>query len=189
MEQEIEVLIELIKKKKQNALKQVMDLYTDSVYRVAASILGNIGSKMDIEECVQDVFLDVWNRIYEYEADRGSFKTWLLILCKYKALNRRKVLMGKYKVVELKDIQVIDKESTEDKYLMKERKEEVFNAINALNKTDRELFLRRYMLDQDIDEICSIMALTRQAVDNRLWRGRKAIRAIAHLGERRDINE
>jgi hypothetical protein len=57
MELEIGRLVKLIKKRKAGALDKVMDLYIDSVYNVAKSILINLGTEEDIEECVQDVFL------------------------------------------------------------------------------------------------------------------------------------
>ncbi|HOB20978.1 MAG TPA: sigma factor, partial [Candidatus Atribacteria bacterium] len=100
---DVYLLVEQLKKKDPKALEQAMDLYMDSVYRLAAGILRNTGSTMDIEECVQDVFIDAWNLIDQYDPERGSFRTWLLILCKYKALNRRRSLADKARVVELKD--------------------------------------------------------------------------------------
>ncbi len=189
---DVYLLVEQLKKKDPKALEQAMDLYMDSVYRLAAGILRNTGSTMDIEECVQDVFIDAWNLIDQYDPERGSFRTWLLILCKYKALNRRRSLADKARVVELKDFTEDSKPAGSDDieylYLVKEQKAELLEVILSFGDVDRAIFLRRYLLDESIDDICRTMGLSRQAVDNRLWRGRRAIRELLGKARRRDIN-
>jgi RNA polymerase sigma-70 factor, ECF subfamily len=189
MEVDIEKLIKLIKKRKQEALKKVMDLYMNSVYGLARAILSDLCSKEDIEECVQDVFISAWNEIDKYDENRGSFKTWLLILCKYKALAIRKEHVRRSKIINLEEIQCAAKENPEEDLLAKESREEVLKEINAFNPVDREIFLRRYLLNQDIDEICTILELSRQAVDNRLWRGRKRLKEILYSSERGAVHE
>ncbi|MDP4089117.1 MAG: sigma-70 family RNA polymerase sigma factor [Bacillota bacterium] len=189
MELEIDSLIRLIKRRNPEALEKVMDLYMDSVYSLVKAILFNKGSEEDTEECVQDVFLDAWNNIEKYNPERGSFKTWLLILCKSRALNRRKSLINKGKVIELDERLASSKEDLEENYLAKENKEEIIERIKSMNAVDREIFLRRYILEESIEDICIVMNLSRQAVDNRLWRGRKQLRETFKPAERRSINE
>ncbi len=170
-------------------IERFMDLYMGSVYGVAKSILMNIGSEQDIEECVQDVFIEAWNNIDRFDESRGSMKTWLLILCKYRALNVKKSLMRKRKVVDFEEVQLSSKGDIEENLLFKERKDEIIQAVNSFNSIDKEVFLRRYFLEQSIEYICSHMELSRQAVDNRLWRGRKRLREILSFEEGRSINE
>lgn len=140
---EIEVgvdgLIRLMKKKKPQALEKVMDLYLGSVYGVARSILYKTASEADIEECVQDVFVDAWNNIEKYNSERGSLKTWLLILCKYKALTLRKLLMNVGKVINIENVQLPVIENLEDNYIAKENNEEIITVINSFGDTDKEV--------------------------------------------------
>jgi RNA polymerase sigma factor, sigma-70 family len=189
MDPEIGRLIRLMKKRKPEALERVMDLFIDSVYVVAKNILYNVGSEEDIEECIQDVFINAWDNIEKYDQERGTFKTWLLILCKYRALNIRKVLTEKGKIIELEEELISSDDNVEEQYLSKESKTEIIAAIDSFNTTDRQIFLRRYILQQSIEDICNIMKLSRQAVDNRLWRGRKQLKKILNCSERRSINE
>jgi hypothetical protein len=44
-------------------------------------------------------------------------------------------------------------------------------------------------MEQSIEYIVSSTKLSRQAVDNRLWRGRKKLREILGFEEGRSINE
>jgi RNA polymerase sigma-70 factor (ECF subfamily) len=183
MEPDTDQLIYQIAKHKPEALEKVMDLYFSNVYYVAKSILYHVAAEEDIEECVQDSFLDAWNNINKYNPERGTFKTWLLILCKYRALNLRKTLLSKPEVIEFEEFQSIINENPESEYLWKEGSQEIISAINTLGPIDREIFIRRFILEQSINEISKIMKLSRKAIDNRLWRGRIQLKdTLSSLG-------
>jgi len=69
-------LISELKKRNLNAYETLMATYTKPVYYVIYRILNIGNSKEDIEECVSDVFLDVWLKIDEFDSTKGTFKTW-----------------------------------------------------------------------------------------------------------------
>lgn len=193
MEPDIGALIGQLKKKKEFALEQVMDIYMDPVYSLASTILRGYGQTVDIEECVQDVFIDAWNKISEYDPGRGKFKTWLLILCKYKALSYKRRLSRQNRVFKIEDLkresQQIEASNVEASFLAKEERQKIIEAIRSLPDLDRQIFLRVYILDESIEEVSKSLGLSRQAVDNRLWRGRKTLRKYFKNTEGRDIIE
>lgn len=193
MEPDIGALIGQLKKKKDFALEQVMDIYMDPVYSLASTILRGYGQTVDIEECVQDVFIDAWNKISEYDPGRGKLKTWLLILCKYKALSYKRRLSRQNRVFKIEDLkresQQIEASNVEASFLAKEERQKIIEAIRSLPDLDRQIFLRVYILDESIEEVSKSQGLSRQAVDNRLWRGRKALRKYFKNTEGRDIIE
>lgn len=183
MDPDITQLVYQIKKRKPDALEKIMDIYISNVYSLAKSILKHVSAEEDIEECVQDTFLDAWNHIERYNPDRGTFKTWLLILCKYRALNIRRACLTKPGEVGLGDQQSSVNLTPENEYLSKEGSKEILRAIHLLAPIDREIFIRRFILEQGINEISEIMQLSRQAIDNRLWRGRSQLKEkLAALG-------
>ncbi len=193
MEPDIGALIGQLKKKKEFALEQAMDIYIDPVYSLASTILRGYGQTVDIEECVQDVFIDAWNKISEYDPGRGKLKTWLLILCKYKALSYKRRLSRQNRVFKIEDLkresQQIEASNVEASFLAKEERQKIIEAIRSLPDLDRQIFLRVYILDESIEEVSKSLGLSRQAVDNRLWRGRKALRKYFKNTEGRDIIE
>lgn len=69
-----------------------------------------------------------------------------------------------------------DKNEVEEELLRREDYKRVLGALKELNETDREIFKRRYFLYEDIESIAEKYNLSRSAVDNRLWRGRKILR-------------
>lgn len=59
------------------AFRQIVETFSDMVFALAMRMLGN---KTDAEDIVQNVFVAVWTHIDRYQADKGSFKTWLYTL-------------------------------------------------------------------------------------------------------------
>jgi len=83
-------LVRGIRNKDSAAYEYMIGQYTKTIYCLAYNILSKSHSKEDIEECVADVFLDAWIKISEFDEKKANFRTWLLMLTKYKALTYRR---------------------------------------------------------------------------------------------------
>ncbi|HRE47679.1 MAG TPA: sigma-70 family RNA polymerase sigma factor [Aggregatilineales bacterium] len=68
-------LIEGIKGRDEEAMMSLYQRYTDLVYSVAFRIVNDAPLA---EECVQDVFLKVWQNIAQFDSTRGAFPPWLV---------------------------------------------------------------------------------------------------------------
>ena len=77
-------LIDGLRRKDAHALEKVIDKYGKQVHWLVKKIVGNCN---DIEECVSDVFLYIWNNIDKYDSKKAGFRTWILIVSRYKALD------------------------------------------------------------------------------------------------------
>ncbi len=55
-------------------------------------------------------------------------------------------------------------------------KKEIFKAINYMRKEDREIFIRRYFLDEKVENIANAFGVNRNLIDKRLSRGRKFLK-------------
>lgn len=178
MEINTDNLIDELINKNPKTLEYIIEEYSKVVYTFVYRIIGNTGSKEDIEECVSDVFVEVWNNVNDFDSTRGSFKTWILIKAKYKALDYRRKLK---KIIDFneynKDIDKIKSiENIEDIIVNKEKCEVVLQALNELNEKDKEIFIRRYFLYEKIENMTKKLNLSRKAIDNRLYRGRKKLK-------------
>lgn len=80
-----EQLIIEIRRHNQAAMSQLYQRYADLVYSIAYRVLGDQASA---EECLQDVFLRIWQRIDQYDAERGTFVTWLARITRNMAIDR-----------------------------------------------------------------------------------------------------
>ncbi len=78
-------LIAEIKRRNQEAMVQLYQRYANLIYSIAYRVLNDEGGA---EECSQDVFLRVWQRIDQYDAARGAFATWLSGIARNMAIDR-----------------------------------------------------------------------------------------------------
>lgn len=175
MEYSQSALVEKIKNKEIPAYEYMISKYTKIIYCLAYNILSPILSKEDIEECIADVFLDAWLKINEFDEEKGNFRTWLLILTKYKALTykRRKKTSN---IVNIEEFEIKDNYNLEKQFFLRQDQEKVINVINSFNDIDKQIFFRRYFFDEKISDLAKSFNLSRSAVDNRLSRGRVVIK-------------
>lgn len=155
----------------------IVEKYSKQVYYLAYNILHISCAKEDMEECVADVFLEAWVNINKFDPKKGSFKTWLFILTKYKALEYKRKL-SKLQTVNIDDLRIEDAENIEKQVISRQDQEKVIGIINGFNDVDKELFIRRYFYNEKINDLVTSLNLTRSAVDNRLLRGRKLIKEV-----------
>lgn len=87
-------IVKMLLDKNALGLELVIDKYSSMVYALIHRIMGKEARREDIEECTSDVFVDVWNSIEEFDEMRGTFKTWVLIKAKFKALDYRRKSTG-----------------------------------------------------------------------------------------------
>lgn len=172
-------LVQRIKNKDSRAYNYMVGKYAKTVYCLAYNILSKSHSKEDIEECAADVFLDAWIKIGEFKEEKANFRTWLLILTKYKALNYRR-RKGLNNVVNIDDLDLKDDINLEKMVMLRQDQKQVMEIINSFQEPDREIFIRRFVGGEKINDLAEALNLSRAAVDNRLLRGRKVIKEGLH---------
>lgn len=158
------------------ALEYAIDTYGKLVYKVVNSALNLSEDKDYIQECVSDIFTAIWYNIKTYDKEKATFKSWLIAISKYKAIDYRKKLIKNSNIEDINEYDIKADNDTEEYIISLERKSEIIKVIKELGEVDCEIFIRRYFLEEPIDDIAKSLGLTRQAVDNRLWRGRKRLK-------------
>lgn len=174
-------LAKKIKKGDSKAFETLLDTYTKTVSALVYQILQGVATKEDMEECVADVFVEAWHKIKTFNARKGSLKTWLLMLAKYKALSYRRNSEKNREVCSIHD-QLPSSETVEEQLLNRQKQELVINTIEGFKPIDRDLFMGRYFQGEDIEDLAEKHQLSRAAVDNRLTRGRKKLREVLNHG-------
>lgn len=185
MEKEI---IRKLRNKDSRSLDYIINIYSKKVYFLVSKIIGFYG-KEEIEECMSDVFLNIWNSIDDFNEERSSFSNFVLMKAKYTALDyKRKIERKEQKIkeLELKDEVVYNTYNIENIVLDKESNQDIINIINSFKEPDKTYFYLRYFLYYKIDDISKKYDVTRSVVENRLYRCRLQLKEIL---ERRENNE
>jgi len=176
--------ISRLQNKKEDALDYVIEHYSSFVNAIAYKILSDI-NKDAIEECVNDVFLAIWQNAKQFEGQPEDFKKWIGMLTKYKAIDifRR---LEKQQAREKGDEELSQKpdvKETEREFLKKEQRNDLLLAISCLESVDRDIFIMKYFLQLTNTEIAEALHLSKAAVENRLYRGKKKLATSIKLRE------
>ncbi|WP_341356707.1 sigma-70 family RNA polymerase sigma factor [Rossellomorea sp. y25] len=174
-----------LKKKKEDALEYIIDAYMPLAKTIAKKILHN-RNRLDIDECINDVFLTVWQNAHQFKGEPEDFKKWIGMITKYKAIDRYRQA-EKRNAREQTDESLLQKGSsleTDTSVLQREEKNELLAAISQLEDLDRDIFMMNYYLDLTNKEIADQLNLSKAAVDNRLYRGKKKLASNVKLKER-----
>src|SRR5215467_8799658 len=75
------------------ALETLISRYSREVFYFIRLVLDGVGVAQDAEECVNDLFVAVWQEIETFDPERGALRTWLTMRAKYIALDRRRQLV------------------------------------------------------------------------------------------------
>lgn len=100
-------LISNLKIKDETALSQLYDAYAPAIYGV---ILRMCKDEQHAQNILQDTFLTIWEKSYQYDPDKGKFYTWAYRIAKNKTLN---FLRGNKNLIQTEDLSVYkDREET-----------------------------------------------------------------------------
>ena len=176
--------IDRLKKQKEDALDFIIDAYLPLVKGVVKKILATQHAH-DVDECINDVFLSVWQNANQFQGDATEFKKWIGMITKYKAIDRYRQL--KKQASRENGEEMMDQQSaflTDQKILAKEQKNELLFALSQLAELDRDIFIMKYYLELSNSDIADALGLTKAAIDNRLYRGKKELAQYKYLKER-----
>lgn len=175
-----EAIVSLIFEKNELGISKLADKYERLLIHIAAGILGK--RSRDIEECVNDTYLKLWNHIERYDMDKASLKTYLKVIIRNTAINKLRDLSKREERELPDDISDIAKsyidhsQNVEGKISSKENIEQLNKIIGRLNERDRELVIRRYFYLQSSKDIAAAMNMTVTAIDSRLSRLRNKMK-------------
>ena len=166
-----------IRKREEDAINEVIKKYSKLLWSVSGAILNNIGSTQDVEECVADTFIYLWEHPDKYDPGRGRLKTWLSIVARTQAVNRCREI-AKRNTVPLEETDFINHIGIVDDTLKEETRRTFLAAINALGEPDREILIRRYYYEQKPKEIALALDMSAKQIDNRLYQTKLKLREV-----------
>lgn len=167
--------IKQLKKKDEKALEYIIDIYGGIVKAVVKRHMYNISNYQ--EECIQDVFLDVWYGIDKYDDKKGDFKNWIAAITKYKCIMYKRKHLPTNLNQDIEDT-LVAVDDIEIEIKKKELKEEVDSLLRGLKEEDRNIFKKYYIEGKTIKEISKDMNIKDENIYNRMSRGKKKIRIL-----------
>lgn len=167
-----ERIISLVALRQEEGIRLLQEKYGCMVRYIVGGILKD---DRDIDECISDIYMKVWNGIESYDASRGRLPTWLTAIARNTAINR---MRRKSDGAGGMDDRIAGEALTpEELMLRQERKEQLSKAVSRLTTQERSIFYRKYYYLQSTAQVAAELGMSERAVEGRLYRLRKKLRS------------
>ena len=155
--------------------------YNPLIRKIVSRILNNTGQSQDIDDCVNTVFLEIMEKLQQYNETRGSLEAFVAVIARSTAINYYRG--NKCKVGELIGDEQLDFISEPLEFESETEFDELIEGIfKKLNEKESVLFTMKYLLFYPSAEIAQVFKISPNAVDVRVNRLKSKIKKILIRG-------
>jgi len=173
---------EYMKRSPEECMKAIFDEYCNYVYIIAATKLKSCGTSEDVEECVSDVFAEVFKKLNFLGERDGDLKGFIGVIAKRKAIDMFRKLSVKANKTISADDEVIREISSGENIIesseMSERNSILLNKIKELGEPDTSIIIKQYYYNMTVAEIGKAISMTAAAVQKRSVRARQKLKKM-----------
>jgi len=163
------------------AFEELVNRYKNQIF---ALVYRMVGQYQEAEDITQEVFIMAYEKLYQFDMSK-KFSPWIYKIAvnsSFSALRKKKkVVMLNFEDNYRKTGNGYHPANISDPQLTferKELKEEIKSAISELPDSYRAVIILRYEMDLDNQEIAEVLDISKQNVEVRIHRARKALRKI-----------
>jgi RNA polymerase sigma-70 factor (ECF subfamily) len=171
-----------MKRSPEECMKAIFDEYCNYVYIIAATKLKSCGTSEDVEECVSDVFAEVFKKLNFLGERDGDLKGFIGVIAKRKAIDMFRKLSVKANKTISADDEVIREISSGENIIesseMSERNSILLNKIKELGEPDTSIIIKQYYYNMTVAEIGKAISMTAAAVQKRSVRARQKLKKM-----------
>ena len=171
-------LAEKLKARSRPALDQAVRRFTPYVGTVICRTLSGRAAREDVEELAADVFLALWEHAPDLDPAQG-LRPWLAAVARNQAVD---FLRRQRSADPLPEDAPAPGGGPEDLLVRRDQAARLWEAVEELGEPDRTLFVRYYYEDASLKETALELGLSQTAAKQRLFRGRKKLKAMLSEG-------
>ena len=172
MPKEKEMLLSLIQQP-EKGLEKIMDQYMAFVYTIVHGKLSGICTKQDMEECVSDIFYEIYKTRSLIDLEKGSFKSYLAVLAKRRAIDtfrKKHTHAGDIAINEFEQERIASDVSVEKAVIAGETADLLIQEIRALGEPESQIMIRKYYFGQSTKMIAKALGIKENTVDKKISR-------------------
>ncbi len=169
-----ENFISLIRQRREEGILYVMETYGGLLQSIVRKRLSMAPDR--VEECMNDIFLGIWQNIGSFDESKGSFVNWAAGVARLEAIDTLRKMQREYARLSLDDAGLASEDDTLSRLTSHKLSEETEALLSCLSPKDKELFQRIFLEEEAPEEAGHAMGLSRNNVYVRLSRGKKKIR-------------
>ena len=170
-------VIEEIKARNEKVFEEIINKYSKLLWKVASGVFSGFNT-YEIEECVADVFIYLWEHPEKYEPERGKLSSWLAMIAKSRAIDRFRKL-SKEKEISTEDVLAyIDDDVSVEKTEIEGLSEKLTECVEKLPDKEREIIIRKYYREEKNPDIAKAMKIGSKQLENHLYSAKRRLRKL-----------
>lgn len=175
-----EKIREAISRGQGDVMNHVIEKYSRLLWPIASAVLEYVGSDQDVEECVADAFIYLWQYPEKFDPARGTLKNYLCLVVRSRAIDRYRQITRHGELL-LEEAVLSVSRGMQEELISRETRQELIAAVNALGEPGREILVRRYYFNQKPRQIALALGMTVKQVDNSLYRSKRQLRQTLNM--------
>lgn len=177
-----ERLLEMLEKSPKKARSLLIEKYGGYVYAVVIDRLRSLCSNEEIEDCVSDVFVELFSNIQGYDSNKGTLKGYISIIAKRTAINVYQRITYRRNITVSTDDEAsevpIAAGNPADDVQKKLFRQHLWEIVDSLGEPDSTIIVWQYFYELKVSYIAEKLAMTAAAVQKRSIRARQRIKKI-----------
>lgn len=170
----------LYERSRDKAYDALFEEYCNYVYAIVYNRLRGTASREDMEECVSDIFADVFFGFAEGISADGDMKGYIGTVAKRRSINAYHRLAAQQRHLSDSDEEKLgilksDKDIEADSEI-KDATGILLNRINELGEPDSTIILQKYYYERSSSEIAEMLSMKASAVRMRASRALEKLR-------------
>ena len=178
---------QLITDCRQRGYRVLIDQYSNLVYAIVLNKLKSVASQEDIDDCVSNIFVEVFNNAETYSPSNGTLKGYLSTIAKRTAIDAYRRLTYQKNITSSIDEEEIilqsDQKNPEEETEQRLSNQQLWQLIKELGEPDTSIIIRQYFYEQSTREIAKALSMTAAAVQKRSIRARKRLKITLECKE------
>ena len=147
--------INMLEENPDRAYSLMIDQYGNLVYAIVLNKLKNISSREDIEDCVSDIFVEIFQNYKKFSYQNGTLKAFISTIAKRTAIDEYRRLTKKL----------------------------IWEIIQNLGEPDSIILIQQFFYDKTVKETAKFLSMTAAAVQKRSVRAREKLKkSLAEAG-------
>ena len=160
-------------------LRALIEAYSSYVYTIVWSCLHGAGTREDADECVSDVFAEVW--LHRQSAPPDNLRAYIGAVARNQAVSRFRQRTAHGTPVSLDDEHTPEPHSGEDIAAGAEAaaiRQILLDCVASLGEPDARIVMQYYFYRRTAREIAGMLGMKPAAVRQRLHRAAKRLRVL-----------
>lgn len=146
-----EEIYSLIKKRNEKGMELLINEYAPLIKAIVKKYLYNLPQYH--EECINDIYLGIWNNIASFNKKKNILKNWIAAITKYKAIDYKRKYLKTLEHIDISELDIESDFTVEKEALKNELEYDIEEILKNLNQLDKQLFIKLFVKEESIKEI------------------------------------